>query len=129
MKTFICKNCGNENCWKHSTTNTYCNNTCQKQYEKNTSIKKWLEGENIKAERVTLRGYLSECKGYQCNICNTSEWNGRPITLQVDHIDGNAGNNTFHNLRLLCPNCHSQQNNWGGRNKGNGRASRGLPLY
>jgi 5-methylcytosine-specific restriction endonuclease McrA len=128
MRTFICKNCNKENSWKHSTTNTYCDNKCQQEYQRTTNVQKWLSGENIKADRVTFRSYLSERKGYFCDVCKITDWNGVAIMLQVDHIDGNAGNNTFDNLRLLCPNCHSQQDNWGGRNRGNGRAARGLPL-
>lgn len=128
MKTFICKNCSKENSWKRSTTNTYCNNVCQQQFQRKNVITRWLAGENIKAERSTLRNYLAEQKGYCCSICTIVDWNGKPITLQVDHIDGDASNNIFTNLRLLCPNCHTQQDNWGAKNKGNGRASRGLPL-
>ncbi len=128
MKTFLCKNCGKENTWKRSTTNTYCNNTCQQQFQRQAVITRGINGENIKAERSTLRSYLQDQNGYRCSICNITDWNTKPITLQVDHIDGDASNNTFINLRLLCPNCHSQQDTWGAKNKGNGRKSRGLPL-
>ena len=78
-------------------------------------------------ERPTLRKLISITKGYMCSICGISEWNGYKITLIVDHIDGNAGNNLPDNVRLVCPNCNSQTPTFGGRNKGNGRKSRGLP--
>ena len=42
-----------------------------------------------------------------------SEWNGKPIRLQVDHRDGCYWNNNIENLRFLCPNCHSQTENFG----------------
>lgn len=45
---------------------------------------------------------------YKCNICQLSEWLDLPITLELDHIDGDNNNNNLDNLRLLCPNCHSQ---------------------
>jgi Zn finger protein HypA/HybF involved in hydrogenase expression len=45
----------------------------------------------------------------KCSACGIEkEWNGKPLTLQVDHIDGDRFNNVISNLRFLCPNCHSQ---------------------
>jgi hypothetical protein len=43
-----------------------------------------------------------------CSVCKLSTWNGIPISLELDHIDGIHYNNKLNNLRLLCPNCHSQ---------------------
>lgn len=46
---------------------------------------------------------------YKCEICNNKGiWNGKPLTLEVDHIDGNWRDDRKHNLRFICPNCHSQ---------------------
>jgi hypothetical protein len=45
---------------------------------------------------------------YECNICRVIEWNNEVIGLDLDHIDGNRNHNILDNLRLLCPNCHSQ---------------------
>jgi hypothetical protein len=47
---------------------------------------------------------------YRCNICGLGNcWFGKPIILEVDHIDGNWYNNKQENLQFICPNCHSQK--------------------
>jgi hypothetical protein len=45
----------------------------------------------------------------KCPCGITDNWNGKPIQLEVDHIDGDWYNNLIDNLRFLCPNCHSQE--------------------
>ena len=45
----------------------------------------------------------------------------KKLSLQIDHIDGNCENNKPDNLRLLCPNCHTQTDTWGIKNKNIGR--------
>ena len=45
-------------------------------------------------------------KCHKCQLVDT--WNGEPLTLHLDHIDGDYMNNSLNNLRFLCPNCHSQ---------------------
>lgn len=62
--------------------------------------------------------YLTKVK-YQCAICSISEWDNKPITLELDHCNGNNKDNRFENLRLLCPNCHSQTTTYKNKN-GNG---------
>lgn len=54
---------------------------------------------------------------YKCYICGLKNWLGSEISLQLDHIDGVSNNNSLSNLRLLCPNCHSQTETYAGRNK------------
>lgn len=93
----------------------YCSNKCQQDYRfKTITIIKAKEGELN--EGKTLKRVISYENGYQCQICNISSWNQAPISLHLDHIDGNSDNNHLDNLRLLCPNCHSQTETYCGRN-------------
>lgn len=97
----------------------------QVQSHKDRTDRKYREG-TLKDPK-TIRRKVIEERGYCCERCGISEWNGEPIALQVDHTDGDATNNIPTNLRLLCPNCHSQTETWGSKNKGFGRKARGLP--
>lgn len=54
---------------------------------------------------------------YSCNICGISEWKGTKLSLHLDHINGIRTDNRIENLRLLCPNCHSQTSTYAGKNK------------
>jgi len=62
------------------------------------------------------KGFLIAEKGHKCESCSLEEWMGKPIALELDHIDGDNKNNVKENLRLLCPNCHSITDTWRGRN-------------
>lgn len=64
--------------------------------------------------RRILRDNLLE---YKCAICGISEWNGKALSLELDHINGINYDNRLENLRWLCPNCHSQTTTYGSRNQ------------
>lgn len=55
-------------------------------------------------------------RGHKCQKCGLSDWLEQPITLELEHIDGDHKNNVKENLLILCPNCHSQTSTWKGKN-------------
>lgn len=125
---YQCVGCGKECAFGYSKTNKFCSNSCQRQFQFLTETLARFERSEI-TERKTIRRCLAHIRGYVCEICGIGEYNNKPITLQVDHIDGDPGNHAPANVRLLCPNCHSQTDSFGGKNKGSGRKARGLPLH
>jgi hypothetical protein len=77
--------------------------------KKNDDIQIYLKNEKpIKSHALKTKLISSSLKTNECEICGISEWNGKIIVLELDHIDGNKFNNNLSNLRILCPNCHSQ---------------------
>jgi hypothetical protein len=97
----------------------------------------WANGVSRSARRVPLRSYLRRgqlvhgstlrrrlveegLKDHRCEACDLTRWRGRPIPLELDHIDGDRTNNELQNLRLLCPNCHALTPTYRGRNIGRG---------
>ena len=61
----------------------------------------------------------------RCNRCARTQWEGSPVPLELDHVDGDRRNNRLDNLRLLCPNCHALTPTYRGRNIGRRAGSRG----
>jgi 5-methylcytosine-specific restriction endonuclease McrA len=53
----------------------------------------------------------------RCYLCGIADWQGLPLTLQIDHINGDRLDYRLENLRILCPNCHSQTDTFAGRNR------------
>lgn len=68
--------------------------------------------------RNVLRKYIINNKliPYKCNICGINEWQGKNLSLELDHINGINNDNRIENLRFLCPNCHSQTITYGSKN-------------
>jgi hypothetical protein len=82
---------------------------------------------NIGPQRKTLLEYHSRAGArkrilrdqlldYKCDSCGINEWNGKSISLELDHINGKRDDHRLENLQFLCPNCHSQTKTFRGRN-------------
>lgn len=117
VKTFICSWCGTEKrCKGSSYKNKYCSNSCQRADVTEKKKLAWLnEGKDWSGKKE----YLLTEVGRKCEECGQGEvWNGKPLTLQLDHIDGDSDNNRRDNLRILCPHCHTQTETYGNAGKG-----------
>lgn len=120
----FCKNCKKSHKPAKTSYGIYCSNACQHEFQLNLRLVNWINGAPIKLGPVRLKNLAIALYGYKCSCCGISEWQGKSLTLELDHINGDPYNNSPYNVRLLCPNCHSQTSTYKGKNKGNGRASR-----
>lgn len=75
--------------------------------------------------RLLKAGLLTE----QCRQCGLTDWRERPLALELHHINGNGRDNRLQNLALLCPNCHSQTDSWGGRNSSGATRTPGHSVF
>ena len=107
-----CITCGKEFSYSPSQAQgIYCSHKCQHYFQRKGNV------EAGTASHGTVRHYLKERNVYECVECgNKGEWQGKPLSLHLDHIDGNRKNNTLDNFRWLCPNCHHQTDTWGVKN-------------
>jgi len=118
-----CLCCGTEFIAQNNRTGKFCSRKCSSDHRIQERMRLWLEGE-VEISAGALRKYIKILKPHQCEICSTTKWNGKPIPLEVDHIDGNHENNVLSNLRLICPNCHAQTDTYKAKNRGKGRGFR-----
>lgn len=123
MTLYHCLHCNTEIPFKgHSFTHKYCSIKCQGQLKRKERLDEWLKGKKWNGRMVPFwikdnDGYLARRDGYKCSECGISKHNKKSIVLECDHIDGDHTNQSPKNLRLLCPNCHSQTETFKGRNK------------
>jgi HNH endonuclease len=109
-----CKNC---NTLVKRRPSVYCSSLCHVQFRRRVKVEANLN----KLDGRLVKNYLLDLRGHRCEVCGISQWMGKPAPLELDHKDGNSSNNALDNIRLICPNCHSQTATYKGRNIGQGR--------
>ena len=82
----------------------------------NYAYETFTSGTYKKNGSTTLKPLIN-LRGHRCECCGLTEWLGKPITLEIHHINGDRLDNSLENLQLLCPNCHSCTDNWRGRSR------------
>jgi hypothetical protein len=103
-----------------------------KRREQEDLVGRWLSGASDGAEAGTremlryLRTWLKASVGNKCEKCGWGEPNpfDGVVPVQINHINGNPYDHRRENLEIICPNCHSLTENYGIKNKGNGRGNR-----
>ena len=83
-----------------------------------------LLSEGRRRSRFHIKGRLiaAGLKQPRCEQCGVTDWQAKPLALELHHVNGDGRDNRLENLLLLCPNCHSQTDTWGGRNRGRAAA-------
>jgi endogenous inhibitor of DNA gyrase (YacG/DUF329 family) len=126
-KIYTCKYCIKEFIPTHLNSK-FCSIKCSSVHRGENCNKKFitkLRNNELSGKFIALRliyKYLVSTIGNKCSLCGlTDTWHSKSIRHRVDHIDGNASNNNLTNFRLVCPNCDSQLDTYGSRNRGKGR--------
>lgn len=94
---------------------------CKKPIQEKIKTEDILSGKHPEFQTYKLKNRLikSGILNNECSECKIKDWNGKPLNMELDHIDGNRHNHRLSNLRLLCPNCHAQTDTYRSKNKPN----------
>jgi hypothetical protein len=82
------------------------------------------KGSLIHSNKLKQKLLEDKLKSSRCEECEREMWQGRPIPLELHHINGDRFDNRLNNLQLLCPNCHALTDNNAGKGIISNRLSR-----
>lgn len=103
----------------------YCSRECQKELNwKKLKDDLIAKGYDESFNHHNAKRYLIELHDGTCQMCDNNEWLKKPIALVLDHINGNSGDGSLNNLRIICNNCDATTDTYKAKNKGKGRAKR-----
>lgn len=80
------------------------------------SAEELAKSPTVGSHRLKLRLLEDGVKEYKCECCGLTEWNGKPIPLELHHVNGVKDDLRLENLQILCPNCHAFTDNYRGKN-------------
>ena len=84
---------------------------------KNIYLPRLCAHSSLSSSNVKSLVYRLRIKENKCEKCGISEWQGKPLICELHHINGDTRDNRIENLQILCPNCHSQTDNFRSRNR------------
>lgn len=85
-----------------------------KKYTLEEILQKDFDYQPLKLKKRLIEEGIKE---HRCECCQRTEWNGKPIPLELHHINGDRTDNRLENLQILCPNCHAQTESYRGKNQ------------
>lgn len=99
--------------------NTFGKGMTKKDNGSKIPLNEILDGKHPQYQTFKLKNRLISfgLKKNKCEMCGLDSWNGKILNCELDHIDGNRSNHLLSNLRMLCPNCHSQTETYRSKNK------------
>ena len=103
----------------HFTGKAWNSGTRFRTIHKKIPLSEILVKNSNRANYVKLKKRLisEHIKEYKCECCKLTEWLGKPIPLELHHINGIKNDLRIENIKLLCPNCHSFTDNYRGKSK------------
>ena len=124
--TYYCEHCRDRYLWSQERlTPGFCSTRCQAaDAERKSKIPfdvqqmalrlesvpaKVRIGDVIESYREQKESDQAKSRDQRCECCDITSYMGRPLKFVMYHIDGNRDNNAPNNLKMLCPNCASQE--------------------